>query len=44
MYDYHTHSWVETGVTKEDIIGKKPTNALENSSIPASEQNQEENS
>ena len=36
MYDYHTHSWVETGVTKEDIIGKKPTNAMENSSGNAS--------
>lgn len=36
MYDYHTHSWVETGVTKEDIVGKKPTDAMEVSSKPAS--------
>lgn len=36
MYDYHTHSWVETGVTKEDIVGKKPTDAMEASSKPAS--------
>lgn len=36
IYDYHTHSWVETGVTKEDIVGKKPTDAMEASSKPAS--------
>jgi hypothetical protein len=37
IYDYHTHSWVETGVTKEDIVGKKPTIALENASKLGSE-------
>ena len=37
LYDYHTHSWVETGVTKEDIIGKKATNALEVSSEKSNE-------
>ena len=37
IYDYHTHSWIETGVTKEDIVGKKPTDVMEASSKPASE-------
>lgn len=37
IYDYHTHSWIETGVTKEDIVGKNPTDVMEASSKPASE-------
>jgi hypothetical protein len=37
FYDYHTHEWKDTGVTKEDIVGKKPTDMMEFTSVEANE-------